>query len=93
MPAVQLDKNVFAAAQQRASEAGYPSVDDFVADVVAQSLCEETERFDHIFTPERTAELEQISAAIKAGARTYTAAEVEEHFERKRKEWLARHAT
>jgi hypothetical protein len=34
------------------------------------------DELDHVFTPERIAELESISAEIKAGGKTYTMAEV-----------------
>jgi hypothetical protein len=48
---------------------------------------------DYGFTPEQISELERISAEIKAGGKTYSMAEVQEHFESRRKAWLADHAT
>jgi hypothetical protein len=39
-----------------------------------------------LFTPEVLAELDQISAEIKAGGKSYTMEEVREHLEKTRKE-------
>jgi hypothetical protein len=93
MPQVQVNNEIFIVAQRRAAEEGYSSVDDFVADVLVRTLADDSENLDHLFTPERVAELERISAEIKAGGKTYTMAEVDEHFQNKRKAWLANHAT
>lgn len=97
MPQVQLNAEVFDLAQRRAAAAGYASVEDYIAAVVANDLpldpAEDPHNLDHLFTPERLAELDRISAEIKAGGKTYTVAEVREHFENKRKAWLANHAT
>jgi hypothetical protein len=93
MPEVRLDDQVFKVAQRRAADAGYSSVDEYIANVVIHDHSEESDNFDHLFTAERLAQLDQISAEIKAGGKTYSVAEVREHFERKRKAWLANHAT
>jgi hypothetical protein len=93
MPQVQLNDQVFQAAQRRAAAGGYSSVDDYIADVVVQDLDESGDNLSHIFTPERIASLEQISAEIKAGGKTYSMDEVKEHFEDRRKAWLANHAS
>jgi len=92
MPQVQLNDKVFDAAQRRAADGGYTSVDEYIADVVIGDL-NGVENFDHLFTPERIAELETISAEIKAGGKTYTIDEAQEHFETKRKAWLEKHAS
>jgi hypothetical protein len=44
------------------------------------------------FTPDRLAELDQISRKIDAGGKTYTIEELNEHFEQKRKSWLGKDA-
>jgi len=94
MPQIHLNDQVFNTAQRRAADAGYSSVDEYVADVVTHDANgERSESFDHAFTPERLAELERISAEIKAGGKTHSIAEVQEHFEQKRKAWVANHAT
>jgi hypothetical protein len=43
------------------------------------------DNFDHLFTPAAVADLRSISAAIKAGGKTYTMDEVDQHFIQKRK--------
>ncbi len=91
MPEVRLDDQVFKVAQRRASEAGFASVEEYIADVVTQDVVDEAEDFDHLFTPQVVSELEQISAAAKAGGRTYTSEEVREHFQRKSDAWRASH--
>jgi hypothetical protein len=93
MPQLHLSDQIFSVAQRRAAEEGYSSVDGFVSDVLAQTLAPESDNHDDLFTPERIAELERISAEIKGGGKTYTMAEVDEHFQNKRKAWLANHAT
>jgi hypothetical protein len=92
MQHVQLSDRLYKDAQRRAAEAGFSSVDAFIAEVVSHNLHDESEDLDHLFTPERIARLDRISAEIKAGGKTYTMEEVREHFEKKRKTWLENHA-
>jgi len=93
MQQIQLDDHLYKEAQRRAAAAGFSSVDDFVADVVGQTFQDDAEDQDHLFTPERIAELDRISAEVKAGGKTYTMEEVEAHFDEKRKKWLENHAS
>jgi hypothetical protein len=93
MPNVRLDDQVFKIAQARAAQAGYSSVDKYVADVVVHDTDDEADNFDRLFTPEVIAQLDKISADIRAGGKTYSTDEVREHFENKRKAWLANHAS
>ena len=93
MPQIQLDDKLFKAGQRRAAESGYSSVDEYIADLVVHDISDEASDFADVFSPERIAELDRISAEIKAGGKTYTMAEVAEHFENKRKAWLANHAS
>jgi hypothetical protein len=79
---VQLSEQLYRLARQRASEAGFQSVDDYVAEIVESEVSAATANLDHFFTPEILAELDQIHAAVQAGAKTYTAEEVDEHFRR-----------
>jgi hypothetical protein len=51
------------------------------------------DNYDHLFTPEVIAELDSISAEIKAGGKTYSMEEVREHFVQKRQAWLANHSS
>jgi hypothetical protein len=92
MPQVQLNDQIFDAARRRAADGGYASVNEYIADVVTHDLSD-AETFHHVFTPERLAELEKISAEIKAGGKTYSIDEVREHFATKRNAWLAKHAS
>lgn len=92
MHQVQLNDKLYKEAQRRAREAGFGSVDEFVADRLESDFSEEQENFDHLFTPEVIADLDRISAQVKAGGKTFTMQEVDEHFEKKRQEWLRNHA-
>jgi hypothetical protein len=92
MHQVRLNDKLYKEAQRRAREAGFDSVDEFVADRLENDFSEEQENFDHLFTPEVIADLDKISERIKAGGKTYTMEEVDEHFEKKRQEWLRNHA-
>jgi hypothetical protein len=92
MPSVELDEKVYTLAQRRATDAGYASVDEFVAEVLTAKINEDS-HYDHLFTPERIAELERISAEIKAGGKTYTREELDAHFQKKRDEWQKKHAS
>jgi hypothetical protein len=91
MPQIQIDEKIFEAAQRRAADAGYSSVDEYVADVVAHHLVEdgndETPNLDHLFTPERLAEIDQAAAEVEAG-NYVTADQVREHLRQKREAWI-----
>jgi hypothetical protein len=96
MHKVQLNDKLYKEAKRRATEAGFSSVDDYIADVLSHDLVPDngnnSPSLDHLFTPEVIADLDHISAQIKAGGRTYSIEEVREHFEKKREEWLRKHA-
>jgi hypothetical protein len=92
MQQVQLSDQLYREAERRARKAGFATVDEFVADRLKTDFSEEQENFDHLFTPEVIADLDRISAQIKAGGKTYTMQEVDEHLEKKRQEWLRDHA-
>lgn len=91
MHQVQLPERLYKEAERRAAEAGFANVDEYVAQVVGQDLAGEAEDFDSLFTPERLAQLDQVSAEIKSGAKTYTMDEVGEHFERRGDAWRQQH--
>jgi hypothetical protein len=91
MQQVQMPDQLYRVAQRRATEAGFATVEEYIADVVTQDVADDTENFDHLFTPQVVSELEQISAAAKAGGRTYTSEEVGEHFRKKSDAWRASH--
>jgi hypothetical protein len=92
MHQVRLNDKLYKEAERRARKAGFGSVDEFVADRLESDFSDAQENFDHLFTPEVIADLDKISQEIKAGGKTYTMEEVDEHFEKKRQEWLRKHA-
>jgi hypothetical protein len=91
MQKVQLTDQLYQEAQRRAAEAGFASVDEYIADVVTQDVADDAENFDHLFTPQVVSELEQISATAKAGGKTYSSEEVRKHFQKKSDAWRASH--
>ena len=84
---VQLNDQLYEQAKRRASEGGFKSVDDYVADVVSLDIEDPEENFDHIFTPEVLAELDAASAQAKAG-HTFNVKEARAELARRRAEWL-----
>jgi len=80
---IQLNDQLYQEAQRRAEEAGFPSVDDYVADVLQHDLHEEAEKLDHLFTPERLAHIARAAAQIDAGL-GIPSEQVREHFRQKR---------
>jgi len=87
MPQVQLDDEVFKVAQRRAADAGYPSVDAYVADVVVHDASDEIDNLDHFFTPERLAHIDSADADIKSG-KFVTSEQADEELAKRRAEWL-----
>ena len=71
-------------------QAGFASVEDYVADVLAQDSQDETPDLDHLFTPERMALIRDADAQIDAG-KFHTSAQVEAELAKSREEWLSRH--
>ena len=86
MHQIQLNDKLFKEAERRAREAGFGSVDEFIADRLENDFSGEEEDFDHLFTPEVIAHLDKISDDIQAGGKTYTMDEIDEHLEQKRQE-------
>ena len=92
MHQVQLTDQLYREAERRAREAGFATVDEYVADRLENEFNGGEDNFDHIFTPEVIAELDRVSDQIKAGGKTYTMEETEAHLEKKRQEWLRNQA-
>jgi hypothetical protein len=82
MHQIQLSDQLYQEAQRRAAEAGFGSVDEYVADMLQHDL-EETENLDHFFTPERLAHIDRAAAQIDAGL-GIPSEQVGEHFRQKR---------
>jgi hypothetical protein len=91
MPQIQIDEKIFKAAERRAAEDGYSSVDEYIADMLVHDLAEDsiggTPNLDHLFTPERLAEIDQAAADVEAG-NYFTAEQAREHFRQKREAWI-----
>jgi len=79
---LELTDQLYDQAKRRAVEAGFKSVNEYIADVVSDDLTEQTENFDHLFTPERLAIIDKAAAQIKAGE-YQTSAQVREHFRKR----------
>jgi hypothetical protein len=92
MHQVQLDDQLYKEAERQARQAGFSTVDEYVADLLGHNHHVEADSLDDLFTGEVIADLDRISAQIKAGGKTYTLDEVDDHFDKKRKEWLQNHA-
>jgi hypothetical protein len=90
MHQVNLSEQLYQNAQRRAAEAGFANVDEYVADVLAHDLNEETPILDHFFTSERMAQIDQSLASAAAG-NVYTSEQVDEELAKHRDEWLRQH--
>lgn len=89
MHQIQLTDQVYHRVKHRADEAGFSSVDDYIADELGyDDEYEDTPHLDHFFTTERITELDRISADVKAGGQTYTMEEVSEHLAQHRAAWI-----
>jgi hypothetical protein len=82
MHQIQLNDQLYQEAQRRAAEAGFGSVDEYVAEMLQHDL-EDTENLDHLFTPERLAHIDRAAAQIDAGL-GIPSEQVREHFRQKR---------
>ena len=78
----QVQRDLTDQAKRREVEAGFKSVDEYIADLVTDDLTEQTENFDHLFTPERLAIIDKAAAQIKAGE-YQTVAQLREHFRKR----------
>ena len=82
MHQVQLSDQAYQEAKRHALEAGFGSVDEYVADVLLSQVGPQAEDLDHLFTPDRLAHIDESAAQIEAGD-SYTADQVREHFGKK----------
>lgn len=89
---LQLTDQLYRQAKQRAAEAGFASLDEYIVDVVSEDVAQETENMDHRFTPKVMAHLNQIQEEIKAGAKTYTDEELDEYLQERARTWRESHA-
>jgi hypothetical protein len=87
MHQIRLSDQLYQEAQRKAAEAGFTSVDEYVADVLQHDLQEETENLDHLFTPERLAHIDLSAAEIDAG-QGLSLEQVDAQLAKRRAEWL-----
>ena len=93
MPEVhlQLTDQVYRQANQRAVQAGFAGLNEYLADAVSELVSEEvgdeTEIINHLFTPEVISDLDRIRAAVQVGGKTYSPEEVDEFFRQKSQAW------
>ena len=94
---LQLTEQVYRQANQRAVEAGFAGLDEFLADAVSELVSAETgdepEVIKSLFTPEVLSDLDRIRGAVQAGGKTYSPEEVDEHFRRKSQAWREAHGS
>jgi AAA+ superfamily predicted ATPase len=92
---LKLTEQVYRQASQRAVEAGFAGLDEFMANAVSELVSEdrgdETEVINGLFTPEVISDLDRIRAAVQAGGKTYSPQEVDEHFRQKSQAWREAH--
>lgn len=91
MQQIQLSDQIYQQAQQRAAEAGFQTVDEYVAEIVESDVLTAAADFDHLFTPEVVDQLDQLYTQVQNGAKTYSPQEVDDHFERKSQAWREAH--
>ncbi len=84
MPVVQLNDQVFKVVQQRASDAGYSSVDAYVSDFLVAT---DDQNIDHLFTPQRLAHIDKAHADIESG-KGLTSEQAEKELALRREKWL-----
>ena len=84
---VQLSAELYRQAEERAKSSGFPSVDAYIADIVAQEMVEDAEDLDHLFTPERLATIDRASVQLESG-QSLTLDEVRSHLRTTRNNWL-----
>ena len=88
---IQFSDALYREASRKAKQEGYKSVDAYVQDVISVDIKEDPDNFDHIFTPEVIAELDQIINEMKAGGKVYTREEVDAHLAELREAWIRDH--
>jgi hypothetical protein len=86
MQSIQLNDRLYQDVQRRAAQAGFDSVDDYVADLLLQEL-EDAENLDHLFTPERLAHIDRAANQIASG-QGLTPDQVNSELLRRREAWL-----
>ena len=87
MPQIEVPDQIFRAAQRRAVDSGYASVDEYLLEVISHELDEATENLDAYFTPERLALCDRALEEIKSG-KFFTAEQADAELAKRRAEWI-----
>jgi hypothetical protein len=88
---ISIPDDTYTDAIRRAQLEGFAVPETYMADLIVSQVAADSDNYDHVFTPEVIAELDQISAEIAAGARTYALSELNDHLAANREAWLAKH--
>ena len=84
---LQLTDQLYDQAKRRAVEAGFKSMDEYIADVVSDELTDDADNLDHLFTPERLAKIDAAAAQVEAG-QFLTSEQADVELAKHRAEWL-----
>ena len=87
MESIHISADLYKRVKSRAKEAGFESVDAYVADVLESEPRIDDAYIQSLFTPDRMAIIEKAEAQIEAGE-YYTVDEVREHLATRRDDWL-----
>ena len=91
MHQIQLSDQLYQEAPDRATKAGYASVDEYVANVLRLELHESTENFDHLFTAGRLDHIDRAAAELDAG-KGLSSNQVDAELVKRREEWRRQNA-
>lgn len=85
---LNLSDEVYEQVKRRAAQAGFASIDAYVADVLSGDEPGVDEALDHLFTTERLAHIDKAIATVNAGGPTHTMDEVRENLASNRADWI-----
>ncbi len=91
MHQINLNDQIFQEAQRRAEAAGFPNVDEYVAEVLAHDFQLDEGNLDRFFTPERLALVDEAAAEVAAG-NAFSLDQAKAQLARTRQAWLRDHA-
>ena len=91
MQQVSLDDQLYREARERAAKAGFASVDDYVADLVAHDFQLDGVNLDQFFTDERRALIDEAAADVARG-NVLNMTQAREALAGTRDAWLRDHA-
>ena len=83
MPAIQIANPLYEQARDRAANAGFASVDEYVVEMLREAMGGE-KNCEYLFTPARIAALDQIVKKMEAGGPTFTQEQIDAHFKARR---------